>query len=242
MIEVQEVSKRYGSAKAIEQLSFTVRSGRVTAFLGPNGAGKSTTLRVILGLDRPDTGRALVNGKPYSALRRPLQEVGALLDANAVHGGRTARDHLLCIARAGRIGPDRVTEVLELTGLADVARRRVSGFSLGMRQRLGIAAALLGDPGILLLDEPVNGLDPEGVRWIRGLLRSLAAEDRTVFVSSHLMGEMELAADQLIVIGRGRLIADAPLAELTAGDRSLEEVYLDLTDADVQYRTGRNAR
>jgi ABC-2 type transport system ATP-binding protein len=242
MIEVHELSKRYRSTQAVDGLSFTVRPGQVTAFLGPNGAGKSTTFRMLLALDRPDSGHALVNERPYGSLSHPLHEVGALLDANAVHGGRSAYSHLLCIAQAGRIGRSRVSEVLDLTGLTDAAKRRVGGFSLGMRQRLGIAAALLGDPGIVLLDEPMNGLDPEGIRWIRGLLRGLAGEDRTVLVSSHLMSEMELVADQLIVIGCGRLIADTPLADFTSGGRSLEDAYLDLADADTQYRSGRTNR
>jgi len=213
MIEVHELTKRYGAAVAVDGLSFTVHPGRVTGFLGPNGAGKSTTMRVVLGLDAPTSGRASVNGRPYQRLRRPLYEVGALLDAGAVHGGRTARSHLLSIAASDGIGRRRVDEVLGLVGLDSVAGRRVRGFSLGMKQRLGIAAALLGDPGVLMFDEPVNGLDPEGVHWIRGLLKSLAGQGRTVFVSSHLMSEMALTADHLIVIGRGQLIADAPIAE-----------------------------
>ena len=213
MIEVCELTKRYGGAVAVDGLSFTVRPGQVTGFLGPNGAGKSTTMRVILGLDAPTAGCATVNGRPYQQLSRPLHQAGALLDAGAVHGGRTARDHLLCIAASNGIGVRRVAEVLGLVGLDSAAGRRVRGFSLGMKQRLGIAAALLGDPPVLMFDEPVNGLDPEGVHWIRGLLRSLAAEGRTIFVSSHLMSEMALTADQLIVIGRGRLVADAAVTE-----------------------------
>ncbi|MER6808012.1 ATP-binding cassette domain-containing protein [Spirillospora sp. NPDC000708] len=214
MIEVRELTKRYGGTVAVDRLSFQVRPGAVTGFLGPNGAGKSTTMRVLLGLDAPSSGAALVNGGPYTALRRPLREVGALLDAGAVHGGRRAFDHLGWLARSNGIGTRRVAEVLEQVGLAGVARKRVGGFSLGMRQRLGIAAALLGDPGVLLFDEPVNGLDPDGVRWIRELMRALAAEGRTVLVSSHLMSEMELTADRLVVIGRGRLIADTSVREL----------------------------
>jgi ABC-2 type transport system ATP-binding protein len=214
MIEVRELTKRYGGAVAVDRLSFQVRPGAVTGFLGPNGAGKSTTMRVLLGLDAPSSGAALVNGGPYTALRRPLHEVGALLDAGAVHGGRRAFDHLGWLARSNGIGTRRVAEVLEQVGLAGVARKRVGGFSLGMRQRLGIAAALLGDPGVLLFDEPVNGLDPDGVRWIRELMRALAAEGRTVLVSSHLMSEMELTADRLVVVGRGRLIADTSVREL----------------------------
>src|SRR5262245_13740185 len=212
MIEVRHVTKRYGEKVAVDDLSFVVDPGIITGFLGPNGAGKSTTMRMILGLDAPTSGAALIDGRPYADLRRPLHKVGALLDANAVHGGRTARDHLLAIAQSNGIGPGRVREVLDQVGLADVARRRIRGFSLGMKQRLGVAVALLGDPEILIFDEPVNGLDPEGIRWIRGLLRSVAAEGRTVFVSSHLMSEMALTADHLIVIGRGRLIANTSMA------------------------------
>jgi ABC-2 type transport system ATP-binding protein len=213
MIEVCELTKRYGSAVAVDGLSFTVRPGRATGFLGPNGAGKSTTMRVILGLDAPTAGWATVSGRPYQRLARPLHQAGALLDAGAVHGGRTARDHLRSIAASNGIGARRVAEVLGLAGLEGVAGKRVRGFSLGMKQRLGIAAALLGDPPVLMFDEPVNGLDPEGIHWIRGLLKSLAAEGRTVFVSSHLMSEMALTAEHLIVIGRGRLVADAPIEE-----------------------------
>ncbi|MFC4050114.1 ATP-binding cassette domain-containing protein [Actinomadura syzygii] len=214
MIEVRELTKRYGATTAVDRLSFAVRPGTVTGFLGPNGAGKSTTMRVLLGLDAATSGEALVNGGRYAALRRPMREVGALLDAGAVHGGRRAFDHLGWLARGNGIPARRVTEVLEQVGLAGVARKRVAGFSLGMRQRLGIAAALLGDPGVLMFDEPVNGLDPDGVRWIRELMRALAAEGRTVLISSHLMSEMELTADRLIVIGRGRLIADTSVREL----------------------------
>ncbi|MEU4191689.1 ATP-binding cassette domain-containing protein [Kribbella sp. NPDC026611] len=232
MIQLTNLSKHYRSVRAVDDLTLTVHPGRVTAFLGPNGAGKSTTFRLLLGLDRADTGTALVNGSPYAAAREPLREVGALLDANGVHGGRSAYHHLLSIAQAGRLPRARIGEVLDRTGLSDVASRRVGGFSLGMRQRLGIAAALLGDPAVLLLDEPMNGLDPEGIRWIRGLLRGFADDGRTVFVSSHLMSEMALVADHLVVIGRGRLIADGPLAEFTRDGRSLEDVYLDLADSD----------
>ena len=213
MIEVHELTKRYCGAVAVDGLSFAVRPGRVTGFLGPNGAGKSTTMRVILGLDSPTSGWATVNGQPYQRLSRPLNQAGALLDAGAVHCGRTARDHLRAVAASNGIGARRVTEVLGLVGLDGVAGRRVRGFSLGMKQRLGIAAALLGDPPVLMFDEPVNGLDPEGIHWIRGLLKSLAAEGRTVFVSSHLMSEMALTAEHLIVIGRGRLVADAAIEE-----------------------------
>ncbi|GAA1530955.1 ATP-binding cassette domain-containing protein [Actinomadura kijaniata] len=214
MIEVRELTKRYGGTAALDGLSFEVRPGTVTGFLGPNGSGKSTCMRVLLGLAAADSGAALVNGRRYRELERPLHEVGALLDASAGHGDRTARDHLRCLARTHGIGDRRVTGLLERVGLAGVARRRIGGFSLGMRQRLGIAAALLGDPGVLLLDEPVNGLDPDGIRWIRELMRALAAEGRTVLVSSHLMGEMALTADRLVVVGRGRLIADTSVAEL----------------------------
>ncbi|MFC4590182.1 ABC transporter ATP-binding protein [Sphaerisporangium corydalis] len=216
MIEVRELTKRYGSATAVDRLSFEVGPGRVTGFLGPNGAGKSTTMRALLGLCAPASGAALVDGRPYASLRRPMTRVGALLDASAVHGGRTALNHLRWLARTNGIAQARVPAVLEQVGLAGVARRRVAGYSLGMRQRLGIAAALLGDPGVLIFDEPVNGLDPDGIRWIRGLMRDLAAGGRTVLLSSHLMSEMELTADRLVIIGRGRLIADTSVAELTA--------------------------
>jgi ABC-2 type transport system ATP-binding protein len=217
MIEAQGLTKRYGDKVAVDDLSFTVRPGRVTGFLGPNGAGKSTTMRMILGLDRPTAGSVTVNGKPFAQLYSPMHEVGALLDAKAVHGGRSAYRHLLCLAQTNGIPRNRVDEVIGIVGLEDVAGKRSKGFSLGMSQRLGIAAALLGDPDMLMFDEPVNGLDPEGIRWIRLLMRSLAAEGRTVFVSSHLMSEMEHTADHLVVIGRGRLIADCPMAEFIAG-------------------------
>src|SRR5918993_1787584 len=221
-IEVHELRKRYGPTTAVDGLSFTVAPGEVCGFVGPNGAGKSTTMRVILGLDAPDAGHAHVGGRPYRRLRRPLTQVGALLDAAAVHPGRRARDHLLWMAHSNGIPARRVGQVLEQAGLGAVARRRVGGFSLGMRQRLGIAAALLGDPPVLMFDEPVNGLDPEGIRWIRGLLRRLAADGRAVLVSSHLMGELEGTADHLVVIGRGRLIVDTSVRDLLAaasGDR-----------------------
>ena len=216
MIEARGLVKRYGSTAAVNDLSFTIRPGLVTGFLGPNGAGKTTTMRLILGLDYPSAGTVTVNGKPYAQLPDPMHEVGALLDAGAVHGGRTARNHLLGLAQTNGIGQRRVDEVLGLVGLTDVAGKRTKGFSLGMRQRLGIAAALLGDPQILMFDEPVNGLDPEGILWIRNLMRSLAAEGRTVLVSSHLMSEMEYTADHLLVIGRGRLIADCGMSEFIA--------------------------
>jgi ABC-2 type transport system ATP-binding protein len=214
MIEVERISKRFGPVTAVDDLSFTVRPGRVTGFLGPNGAGKTTTMRIILGLAAPTSGRALVGGRRYAGLIRPLREVGSLLDATALHAGRTGWAHLWSIAQANGITKPRVTEVLGLTGLEAVARRRVGDFSLGMKQRLGIAAALLGDPPVLMFDEPVNGLDPEGIHWIRGFFRELAADGRTVLVSSHLMSEMEQTADHLVIIGRGRLLADVPTAEL----------------------------
>ncbi|SNT49038.1 ABC-2 type transport system ATP-binding protein [Actinomadura meyerae] len=215
-IEVRDLRKRYGSAVAVDGLSFTAAPGRVTGFVGPNGAGKSTTMRMIMGLDRPDAGTALVGGRPYRSLRTPLCRLGAMLDAAAVHPARRARDHLRWLAHANGLPARRVDEVIELTGLGGAARRRAGGFSLGMRQRLGIAAALLGDPPALMFDEPVNGLDPEGITWIRGLLRSLASEGRAVLVSSHLMSELEGGADHLVVIGRGRLIADTTVADLLA--------------------------
>lgn len=216
MIEADGLTKRYGDKLAVDHLSFVVQPGVVTGFLGPNGAGKSTTMRMLLGLDRPTAGQASINGRPYDQLKAPLCEVGALLEARAIHTGRSARNHLLALAATHGIGRDRVDEVLDLVGLTHVAGKRAGGFSLGMGQRLGIASALLGDPHTLILDEPVNGLDPEGILWIRTLLRSLAAEGRTVFVSSHLMSEMALTATHLIVVGQGRLIADASVAELTA--------------------------
>jgi ABC-2 type transport system ATP-binding protein len=215
-IEVRSLRKRYRTTVAVDGVSFTVRPGEVTGFVGPNGAGKSTTLRLILGLDSPDEGEALIDGRRYRALRAPLTHVGALLDASAVHPGRRARDHLLWLAYSNGIGRRRVAEVLDQVGLAGAARRNAGGFSLGMQQRLGIAAALLGDPPVLILDEPVNGLDPDGIVWIRGLLRSLAAQGRAVLVSSHLMGELEDTADHLIAIGRGRVIADTSITTLLA--------------------------
>ncbi|HEY6746778.1 MAG TPA: ATP-binding cassette domain-containing protein [Mycobacteriales bacterium] len=217
MIQATGVSKRYGPTLAVDDLSFTVPPGMVTGFLGPNGSGKSTTMRLILGLDAPTAGAVTVNGRSYRDYRRPLYEVGALLDAKAFHGGRSAYHHLLALALSNGIGRSRVGEVLDLVGLSTVAHQRAGGFSLGMAQRLGIAAALLGDPPVLMFDEPVNGLDPEGVVWIRTLLRSLAAEGRTVFLSSHLMTEMALTADRLVVIGRGRLIAETTVAEFVDG-------------------------
>ena len=220
LIEVDGLTKRFGPVTAVDDLSFTVRPGHVTGFLGPNGAGKTTTMRIILGLAAPTSGRALVGGRRYDALIRPLREVGSLLDATALHGGRTAWMHLASVARSNGIGRPRVTEVLRLTGLEAVANRRVKGFSLGMKQRLGIAAPLLGDPPVLMFDEPVNGLDPEGVRWIRGFFRELAVQGRTVLVSSHLMSEMALTADHLIILARGKLLADMPTAALiSSSDR-----------------------
>jgi ABC-2 type transport system ATP-binding protein len=221
-IEVRGLRKHYGHTVAVDGLSFTVSPGQVTGFVGPNGAGKSTTMRMILGLDAPDEGTALVGGRPYRELPNPLLHVGALLDAGAIHPGRRGRDHLLWIAHAAGLPARRVNDVIDLVGLASAAQRPAGGYSLGMRQRLGIAAALLGDPPMLMFDEPVNGLDPEGIRWMRGLLRSLAAEDRAVLVSSHLMSELEGSADHLVVIGRGRLIADTSVRDLLAaasGDR-----------------------
>ncbi len=215
MIEARGLTKRYGDKLAVDDLTFTVRPGIVTGFLGPNGAGKSTTMRMLLGLDAPTRGTATIAGRRYADQPAPLREVGALLEAKAIHTGRSARNHLLALAATTGIGRRRVEEVIGLVGLSDVAGKRAGGFSLGMGQRLGIASALLGDPGTLILDEPVNGLDPEGILWIRNLLKSLAAEGRTIFVSSHLMSEMALTATQLIVVGRGRLIADVGVDELT---------------------------
>jgi ABC-2 type transport system ATP-binding protein len=216
-IEVTGLHKRYGPAVALDGMTFTVQPGQVTGFVGPNGAGKSTTMRVILGLDSPDEGHALIGGRPYRSLRRPLVELGSLLDAGALQPSRTARNHLLWLAHSQGIPARRVDETLEQVGLTGVARRRAGGFSLGMRQRLGIAAALLGEPSALMLDEPFNGMDPEGIVWMRGFLQSLAAEGRAVLVSSHLMGEMQDTADHVVVVGRGRVIADTNVAELLAG-------------------------
>ncbi|MFJ2863288.1 ABC transporter ATP-binding protein [Kitasatospora sp. NPDC087314] len=216
MIEVTELTKRFGRTTAVDRLTFTVRPGHVTGFLGPNGAGKSTTLRLILGLNDPTGGTATVDGRPFRARSRGLRDVGALLDAGDVHGGRSGAAHLRALARSNAIPAARVEEVLHEVGLTKAAGRRIRGYSLGMRQRLGIAGALLGDPPVLLFDEPLNGLDPEGVLWVRGLFRRLAAEGRTVFVSSHMMAEMEHTADRLVVIGRGRLIADESLTEFAA--------------------------
>ena len=240
VIQVRQLTKRYGATAAVDQLSFDVRPGVVTGFLGPNGAGKSTTMRLMLRPDNAEAGHARIGGRPYRDLRWPLREVGALLEARAFHPGRPARAHLAALAAGNAIPRARVEEVLALTGLEQVARKRAGTFSLGMAQRLGIAAALLGDPGVLLLDEPVNGLDPEGIRWIRGLLRPLAAEGRAVLVSSHLISEMALMADHLVVIGRGRLLADTTAAELAARASTLEEAFLQLTGASTEYRAARS--
>ena len=220
MIIAENLTKTYGPKTAVDGISFTVAPGKVTGFLGPNGAGKSTTMRMVVGLDHPTSGGVTVNGRRYAQHRSPLTEVGVLLEARAVHTGRSAQDHLRAVAATHGFGGKRVQQVIEMTGLQTVARKRVGGFSLGMGQRLGLAVALLGDPHTLLLDEPVNGLDPEGVLWVRTLLRNLAAEGRTVFLSSHLMSEMALTADHILVIGRGRIIADAPVADIVARSRS----------------------
>jgi len=217
-IETIGLSKRYGEKLAVDNISFGVEAGKITGFLGPNGAGKSTTMRLLLGLDKPTHGQALINGKPYAKLERPLATVGALLEARAIHTGRSARNHLLSIAATSGIGAGRVDQVLDMVGLADVANKRAGNFSLGMGQRLGIASALLADPEILILDEPINGLDPDGIRWIRTLLKSLAAEGRTVFLSSHLMSEMSVTADHVIVIGRGKLLRDESMANFLAAE------------------------
>ncbi|MEV4799329.1 ATP-binding cassette domain-containing protein [Nonomuraea sp. NPDC049421] len=226
MIEVIGLTKRFGGSAAVDDLSFTVTPGKITGFLGPNGAGKTTTLRIILGLDRPASGLATVNGVPYARLKRPLTHVGAVLDATAVQGGRRAEAHLRWLARTNGISPARIGGLLELVGLAGAGRKRAGGFSLGMKQRLALAAALLGDPEVLLLDEPLNGLDPEGIRWLRGLLKSLAAEGRTVLVSSHLMHEMAVTADHLVVIARGRLVADTEIGRFVRPGMSLEETFM----------------
>jgi ABC-2 type transport system ATP-binding protein len=224
MIEARDLTKRYGDKLAVDHLSFTVEAGRVTGFLGPNGAGKSTTMRLILGLDRPQAGSATINGKRYVDLRQPLRTVGALLEAKAMHTGRSAYNHLLFLAQTQGLPRSRVDDVLELVGLKEVAHKRTGGFSLGMSQRVGIAVAMLGDPQIFVLDEPVNGLDPEGILWIRNLMKQIASEGRTVFVSSHLMNEMAVTADHLIVIGKGKLIADCSTQEFI--ERSSEKSVL----------------
>ncbi|OKK17633.1 multidrug ABC transporter ATP-binding protein [Streptomyces sp. CB00455] len=228
-IEIRELTRRYGATRAVDHLTFDVLPGRVTGFLGPNGAGKSTTMRLLLGLDRPTSGTATVGGQRFTTFTEPLRRVGALLDPQAIHGGRTGRDHLRLLAATNRIPASRVEEVLERSGIAPAADRRVGKYSLGMRQRLGIAAALLGDPGVLLLDEPANGLDPEGIVWIRRLLRALAAEGRTVLVSSHLMSETAAFADHLVVLGRGRLLADTSMEEFIDA-RSTPRVRLRTAD------------
>ncbi len=229
MIEIRDLTKSYGPTLAVDGLSFDVQPGVVTGFLGPNGSGKSTTLRMLLGLDTADAGTALIAGRRYGDLAWPLREVGALLEARAFHPGRTARHHLLALAAANRLPKQRVEAVLDMVGLLDAADRRAGGFSLGMSQRLGIAAALLGDPGVLVLDEPVNGLDPDGIRWIRILLQQLASEGRTVLLSSHLISEMAITAERLIVIGGGRLLADTTVAELAERSGSLEGAFFELT-------------
>ena len=235
-IAVTGLRKRFGTTLALDGMSFTVEPGQVTGFVGPNGAGKSTTMRVILGLDTPDAGTALVGGQPYRSLPCPLLVVGSLLDAGALQPGRTARNHLLWLAHSQGLTGARVDAVLEQAGLTGVARRRAGGFSLGMRQRLGIAAAMLGDPPALLLDEPFNGMDPEGIVWIRGFLRSLAAEGRAVLLSTHLMSELQDTADHVVVVGRGRVLADRTMPELLARYRSLEQAYLELTRDAVEFR------
>src|SRR6266849_6098898 len=238
MIEARGLVKRYGSTTAVDNLSFDVHPGTVTGFLGPNGAGKSTTMRMMLGLDRPDAGTVRINGKDYHDLRSPLREVGALLEvtgSKAFHPGRTARSHLTALAASNDIPRRRVNDVLEITGMDKAADRRAGKFSLGMAQRLGIAAALLGDPAVLLLDEPVNGLDPEGIRWIRNLLKSLAAHGRPVLISSHLISEVAQTADQLIVIGQGRLLAQTTVAELSARSNSLEVAFFAPTEGRTEY-------
>ncbi|MEB4615166.1 ABC transporter ATP-binding protein [Leucobacter sp. M11] len=237
-IAVHQLSKRYGRTLALDGISFEVQPGRVTGFLGPNGAGKSTAMRAIVGLDRPSAGTATVHGVPYARLRAPLRRVGTLLDARSAHPARSARNHLRWVAATHGIPRSRIDEVLNITGLTAVAHRRAGGFSLGMAQRLGIAVALLGDPDTLILDEPVNGLDPDGVIWMRTLLSSFAAEGRTVFLSSHLLGELSLVAEHIIVIGRGRILADAPLADLVTDGHSLEDAYAKLTRDDVEYGGG----
>jgi len=224
VIEAQDLTKRYGDKLAVDHLTFRVEPGRVTGFLGPNGAGKSTTMRLVLGLDRPAAGRATINGRPYAELAQPLRTVGALLEARAMHPGRSARNHLLFLAQTQGLPSRRVDEVLDLVGLREVAGKRTKGYSLGMGQRVGIAAAMLGDPSVLLLDEPVNGLDPEGILWVRNLIKQLAGEGRTIFVSSHLMNEMAVTADHLIVIGKGKLIADCSTREFIS--RSSEKSVL----------------
>ncbi len=235
MIAVKSLTKRYARGTAVNSLTFDVTPGMVTGFLGPNGSGKSTTMRMIMGLDAPDAGRATICGRAYRELRWPLREVGSMLEARSFHPGRSARSHLGALAASNAIPRARVDEVLGIVGLEAAADRRAGKFSLGMAQRLGVAAALLGDPAILLLDEPVNGLDPEGIRWIRGLLRSMAAHGHTILVSSHLISEMALMAGELVVIGQGRLLAQTTVAGLSAGAESLEEAFLQLTSGTTEY-------
>jgi len=237
-IEVSGLRKRFGQTVALDGVSFTVAPGTVTGFVGPNGAGKSTTMRVILGLDSVDAGTALIGGRPYARLTHPMRQVGSLLDASALQPSRSGRNHLLWIAHSQRLPASRVDQVTDLVGLGKAARRKAGGYSLGMRQRLGIAAAMLGDPPTLIMDEPFNGMDPEGIIWMRGFLRGLAAEGRAVLVSSHLLSELPDVADHVVVIGRGRVLADATLQELTADASSLEDVYLRLTSGAVEYRSG----
>ena len=235
MIAVKSLTKRYGRVTAVNSLTFDVTPGMVTGFLGPNGSGKSTTMRMIMGLDAPDAGQATICGRAYRELRWPLREVGSMLEARSFHPGRSARSHLGALAASNAIPRARVDEVLGIVGLEAAADRRAGKFSLGMAQRLGLAAALLGDPGVLLLDEPVNGLDPDGIRWIRGLLRSMAARGHTILVSSHLISEMALMAGELVVIGQGRLLAQTTVAGLSAGAESLEEAFLQLTSGTTEY-------
>jgi ABC-2 type transport system ATP-binding protein len=237
-IEVTGLRKRFGQTQALDGITFTVAPGTVTGFVGPNGAGKSTTMRVILGLDSVDEGTALIGGRPYASLTHPLRHVGSLLDAGTLQPSRSGRNHLLWIAHSQRLPSHRVDEVTELVGLGRAVRRKAGGYSLGMRQRLGIAAAMIGDPPILIMDEPFNGMDPEGIIWMRSFLRQLAAEGRAVLVSSHLLSELPDVADHVVVIGRGRVLADATIAELMTGQSSLEDVYLRLTSGMVEYRSG----
>jgi ABC-2 type transport system ATP-binding protein len=229
VIQIRGLTKRFGPVLAVDELSFAVEAGEVVGFLGPNGAGKTTTLRMLLGLVRPDAGTATINGQAYADLPEPLHQVGAVLEASSFHPGRTARNHLRIQAMAGEADPSRIDDVLELTGLTDAAGRRVGGFSLGMRQRLGLATALLTDPAVLILDEPANGLDPEGVRWLRDLLRGLAAEGTTVLVSSHILAEVAQTVDSVVILDRGRLVAQSSLAGLTSGADNLEDAFFKLT-------------
>jgi ABC-2 type transport system ATP-binding protein len=238
IIKVSGLRKRFGQTVALDGLSFTVAPGTVSGVVGPNGAGKSTTMRVILGLDSVEQGTALIGGRAYANLKHPMRQVGSLLDAGALQPSRSGRNHLLWIARSQRLPVARVDEVSELVGLGSAVRRKAGGYSLGMRQRLGIAAAMLGDPPVLIMDEPFNGMDPEGIIWMRGFLRGLAAEGRAVLVSSHLLSELPDVADHVIVIGRGRVLADGTIQELTAGSSSLEDAYLRLTAGAVEYRSG----